>query len=45
MSEVYNKAVSNELSPKLFSPRVRGVLRRLFRYRGTGPMAAAGERE
>ncbi len=38
MNEVYGKAVSAERSPLLFNPRVRGVLRTLFRYRGTGPV-------
>ncbi|TVR91829.1 MAG: FAD-binding protein [Spirochaetaceae bacterium] len=37
MNEVYGKAVSAERSPLLFNPRVRSVLRTLFRYRGTGP--------
>ncbi len=37
MSEVYGKAVSNELSRKLFNPTVRKILRGLFRYRGSGP--------
>ncbi|MFN2311701.1 MAG: NAD(P)/FAD-dependent oxidoreductase [Spirochaetia bacterium] len=37
MNEVYGKVVSAERSPLLFNSRVRGVLRTLFRYRGTGP--------
>ena len=37
MSEVYGKAVSNELSRKLFNPTVRKILRGLFRYGGRGP--------
>ncbi|TVR03739.1 MAG: mercuric reductase [Spirochaetaceae bacterium] len=37
MLELYGRAVSAELAPKLFNPRVRRILRTLFRYRGTGP--------
>ena len=39
MGEVYGRAVSNELAPKLFNDRTRTILRTLFRYRGTGPVA------
>ncbi len=39
MGEVYGRAVSNELAPKLFNSRTRKILRTLFRYRGTGPVA------
>ena len=38
MGEVYGRAVSNELAPKLFNQRTRSILRGLFRYRGTGPV-------
>lgn len=38
MGEVYGRAVSNELAPKLFNRRTRSILRALFRYRGTGPV-------
>lgn len=37
MNEVYGRAVSAERSALLFNPRVRSVLRTIFRYRGTGP--------
>lgn len=39
MSEAYPRAVSSVLGPKLFNPKVRAVLRALFRYRGTGPVS------
>jgi pyruvate/2-oxoglutarate dehydrogenase complex dihydrolipoamide dehydrogenase (E3) component len=38
LTDAYSKAVSSELAPKLFNARVRGFLRTLFRYRGTGPI-------
>lgn len=41
MSEVFGRAVSAQLAPKLFNPRARRILRALFRYRGSGPHAAA----
>ena len=41
MLELYGRAVSAELAPKLFNPRVRRILRALFRYRGTGPSGGA----
>ncbi|MFW5994629.1 MAG: dihydrolipoyl dehydrogenase family protein [Spirochaetia bacterium] len=44
MSEVYGRAVSAELAPKLFNRRIRGILRVLFRYRGSGP-SDAGQKE
>ena len=47
MGEVYSRAVSTQLAPKLFNPRARGILRFLFRYRGTGPTTetTVGKRE
>lgn len=44
MSEVYGRAVSAELAPKLFNRRIRGILRFLFRYRGSGP-SDTGQKE
>lgn len=41
MNDVYGRAVSAERSPLLFNSRVRGVLRTVFRYRGTGPVTQA----
>ncbi|MFP4508522.1 MAG: dihydrolipoyl dehydrogenase family protein [Spirochaetaceae bacterium] len=38
MTEVYPRAVSSMLAPKLFNPTIRSILRLLFRYRGTGPV-------
>ncbi len=38
MSEIFGRAVSNELAPKLFNRRTRSILKALFRYRGTGPL-------
>jgi pyruvate/2-oxoglutarate dehydrogenase complex dihydrolipoamide dehydrogenase (E3) component len=35
MSELHRRAASGELAKKLFNPRVRGILRFLFGYRGT----------
>jgi len=40
MAEVYKRAAGNYLSPKLFNPRVRGILKRLFGYRGSGPISS-----
>lgn len=37
MGEIWGKAISGHLAPKLFNPRVRRILRTLFRYRGPGP--------
>lgn len=34
LSEIHKKAVSGYLAPKLFNPRVRKILRLLYRYRG-----------
>lgn len=41
MLDLYGRAVSAELAPKLFNPRVRRILQALFRYRGTGPSGGA----
>ncbi len=41
MGEVWGKAISGHLAPRLFNPRVRGILRTLFRYRGAGPQPGA----
>ncbi len=41
MLDLYGRAVSAELAPKLFNPRVRGILQTFFRYRGTGPTGGA----
>jgi len=35
LSEIYRKAAGTYLSPRLFNPKVRDILRILFRYRGT----------
>lgn len=45
LSEVYPRAVSSVLAPRLFNNRVRRVLRTLFRYRGRGPRQAGGSKE
>lgn len=39
--EVAKKAGGNLLAPKLFNPRVRGILKTIFRYRGSGPAPGA----
>lgn len=36
LGEIQRKAVSSAMAGKLFNDRVRGILRFLFRYRGTG---------
>lgn len=36
MGEIHRKIASNHMAPKLFNDRVRGILRFLFRHRGTG---------
>jgi len=35
LAELHKKAVSGYMGPRLFNDRVRGILRFLFRYRGT----------
>ncbi|MDY7029562.1 MAG: FAD-dependent oxidoreductase, partial [Spirochaetota bacterium] len=35
LSEIYRKAAGNYLSPRLFNPKVRDILKILFHYRGT----------
>jgi pyruvate/2-oxoglutarate dehydrogenase complex dihydrolipoamide dehydrogenase (E3) component len=35
LSELHKKAVSTHMAPRLFNDRIRGILRLLFRYRGT----------
>jgi pyruvate/2-oxoglutarate dehydrogenase complex dihydrolipoamide dehydrogenase (E3) component len=40
MAEIYKRAAGNYLSPRLFNPRVRGILKKLFGYRGSGPVSA-----
>ena len=37
VSEIYKSAAGKVLAPSLFNPRVRALLRLLFRYRGSGP--------
>jgi pyruvate/2-oxoglutarate dehydrogenase complex dihydrolipoamide dehydrogenase (E3) component len=34
LSEIYRKAAADRLSPRLFNARVRGLLKKLFGYRG-----------
>ncbi|TVR31322.1 MAG: FAD-binding protein [Spirochaetaceae bacterium] len=41
MAEVYARAVSAQMAPRLFNPRMRKILRAVFRYRGPGPQSAA----
>jgi pyruvate/2-oxoglutarate dehydrogenase complex dihydrolipoamide dehydrogenase (E3) component len=36
MGELHKKAAGDHMGPKLFNDRIRGILRRLYRYRGTG---------
>lgn len=35
LAEIYRKAAGNHLSPRLFNPKVRDILKILFHYRGT----------
>lgn len=35
--ESYKRAVGGHMAPRLFNPRVRGILRLIYRYRGEGP--------
>ena len=37
LAEIYRKAAGNYFAPRVFNPRVRGLLRFLFGYRGVGP--------
>ena len=41
LSELHKKAVSTHMAPRLFNDRIRGILRLLFRYRGTAGSASA----
>ncbi len=34
MAEIHKRAAGNYLSPRLFNPRVRSILKAIFRYRG-----------
>lgn len=36
MGELHRKAAGDHMGPKLFNPRIRGILKRLYRYRGSG---------
>ena len=36
MGEIHRKTMSNYMAPKLFNDKIRGILRFLFRHRGTG---------
>ncbi len=40
--EAYRHAAAKHLAPKLFNPRIRGLLRFFRRYRGPGPRASGG---
>lgn len=36
LGELHRKTISTDMAPRLFNDRIRGILRFLFRYRGSG---------